>query len=157
MKHILPLILFLLIISPSFLGAITVEEKELELRLREVAKKLRCTVCQNESIWESNAELARQMKGIIRERLEQGQSPQEIENYFLSRYGDYILLKPQKRGLNWLLWAGPFVLLFLGGFLLYRTLGRWVRESQQGRSDAIPPIDESSRKRIDQELRSFRK
>lgn len=157
MKRILPLILFLLIISPSFLGAITVEEKELELRLREVAKKLRCTVCQNESIWESNAELARQMKGIIRERLEQGQSPQEIENYFLSRYGDYILLKPQKKGLNWLLWAGPFVLLFLGGFLLYRTLGRWVRESQQGRSDAIPPIDESSRKRIDQELRSFRK
>lgn len=157
MKHILPLILFLLIISPSFLGAITVEEKELELRLREVAKKLRCTVCQNESIWESNAELARQMKGIIRERLEQGQSPQEIENYFLSRYGDYILLKPQKKGLNWLLWAGPFVLLFLGGFLLYRTLGRWVRESQQGTSDAIPPIDESSRKRIDQELRSFRK
>ena len=157
MKRILPLIFFLLILSPSFLGAITVEEKELELKLRAVAKKLRCTVCQNESIWESNAELARQMKGIIREKLEQGQSSQEIENYFLSRYGDYILLKPQKKGLNWLLWGGPFVLLFFGGMMLYRTLGRWVRENQQGASDVIPPIDESSRKRIDQELRSFRK
>jgi len=157
MKPIIPLMFFLLMISPTFLGATVVEEKELELKLRAVAKTLRCAVCQNESIWESNAELARQMKGIIREKLEQGQSSQEIENYFLSRYGDYILLKPQKKGLNWLLWGGPFVLLFVGGIMLYRTLGRWVHENQQRASDVIPPIDESSRQRIDQELRSFRK
>ncbi len=142
----------------SVATAATVDEQELDRQTREIAKTLRCAICQTESVWESNAELARQMRQVIRERLAQGQSPDEIRAYFLSRYGDYILLEPRKSGWNWLLWAGPFVLLLIGAVLLYRTLGRWVRQSTSMRTeDALPPIDDLQRLRIEQELRSLEK
>ena len=109
----------------------TVDQDALETKVREVALTLRCVVCQSESLWESRSETARQMREIIRERLVQGQSPDEVRAYFLSRYGDYILLAPRKSGLNWLLWAGPFVALMLGGIFLYRTLRRWVAQTAE--------------------------
>lgn len=131
------------------------DETDLDARTREVAKTLRCTVCQNESIWDSKAELARQMREVVRERLEQGQSPEEIRAYFQSRYGDYILLEPRKSGLNWLLWAGPFALLGVGGILLYRSLRRWVAQTPATRVGNLPPLDEAQKKRIEKELKSF--
>lgn len=157
MIWILPIFTVWFFVFPSFSSGEMVDEKELDLQVKEVSKTLRCAVCQNESIWESNAELARQMREVVRERLKQGESPQEIRAYFLSRYGDYILLKPQKKGLNWLIWGGPFLLLLIGGVILFRTLGRWVKETKREETDDVPSIDESSRKRIDEELRSFRK
>jgi cytochrome c-type biogenesis protein CcmH len=157
MKKALFIVTLLLITQSTVSMAKAVEEEALDLKVREVAKTLRCTVCQNESIWESNALLARQMRELIRERLMEGQSPEEIRAYFLSRYGDYILLEPRKHGLNWLLWGGPFLLLLFGGIMLYRTLARWVRETPKVQSDEIPPLDESSRRRIEQELRSLGK
>jgi cytochrome c-type biogenesis protein CcmH len=150
-----PLILFFVLTSLSTGWGVTVEEAPLEVQLREVAKTLRCAVCQSESIWESNAGLAKQMREVIRERLEKGQSPDEIRAYFVSRYGDYILLKPQKRGMNWILWVGPFVLLLVGGISLYRTLSRWVTRTASEESQELPPISEQERKRIEQELHSL--
>ncbi len=157
MIRILPILTVWFLAFPSFSWGEVVEEKELDLQVKEVAKTLRCAVCQNESIWESNAELAKQMREVVRERLKQGESPKEIQAYFLSRYGDYILLKPQKKGLNWLIWGGPFILLLIGGVILFRTLGRWVKETKREETDDVPSIDESSRKRIEEELRSYRK
>ena len=156
MIWILPFIISLSLTFPVVSIGNVIDEKEIDLQVKELAKTLRCAVCQNESIWESNAELAKQMRAIIRERLEKGETPEEIRAYFLSRYGDYILLKPQKKGLNWLIWGGPFLLLFIGGVILYRTLGKWVKETQKEKPEVLPSIDESSRKRIDQELRKFR-
>jgi cytochrome c-type biogenesis protein CcmH len=140
--------------TPPSVMAATVEEEEIELKMREIAKTLRCAVCQSESVWESNAGLARQMREVIRERLAQGQSPEEIRAYFLSRYGDYILLAPRKSGLNWLLWAGPFVLLAVGGFWLYRTLLRWVARSAATEREELLPINDRLRQRVEEELRS---
>jgi len=156
MIWIIPFIISLSLTFPVVSIGNVIDEKEIDLQVKELAKTLRCAVCQNESIWESNAELAKQMRAIIRERLENGETPEEIRAYFLSRYGDYILLKPQKKGLNWLIWGGPFLLLFIGGVILYRTLGKWVRATQKEKPEVLPSIDESSRKRIDQELRKFR-
>ncbi len=150
---ILPLIL-LAAISLSQSMAATVQEEQIDLRMRDIAKTLRCTICQNESIWESQAELAHQMRDIIKERLIKGESPDQIRAYFLSRYGDYILLAPQKSGLNWLLWAGPFVLLAGGGVFLYRTLSRWVAQAAEEKQEAPPPIDDHLRKRIEAEFHS---
>jgi len=147
------LILPLLILSNTASSA-PVEEKDIDLQLRDIAKTLRCTICQNESIWESQAELAQQMRDLIREKLQQGETPDQIRAYFLSRYGDYILLTPRKRGLNWLLWAGPFVLLGGGGIFLYRTISRWVAQAQAVKQDSPAPIDDRLRKRIEAELRS---
>ncbi|MBI3595901.1 MAG: cytochrome c-type biogenesis protein CcmH [Nitrospirae bacterium] len=150
---ILPLSLLLSSLTPTVLGA-TVEEQQIDLQVREIAKTLRCTICQNESIWESQAELAQQMRDLIRERLLKGESPDQIRAYFLSRYGDYILLTPQKSGMNWILWAGPFVLLAGGGILLYRTVSRWVAQTAAAKQDDLPPIDDRLRKRIEEELHS---
>lgn len=146
---------FLLAGAPrSEVVAATVEEQQIELQVRDIAKTLRCAVCQNESVWESRAPLAQQMRDIIRERLVRGESAKEIRAYFLSRYGDYILLSPRKSGLNWLLWAGPFVLLSVGGLFLTWTLSRWVAQAAATKQDAPLPIDDRLRKRIEDELRS---
>ncbi|HET6465996.1 MAG TPA: cytochrome c-type biogenesis protein [Nitrospiria bacterium] len=150
---ILPLIFTLSSLALTAFGD-TVEEQQIDLQVREVAKTLRCTICQNESIWESQAELAQQMRDLIKERLLKGESPDQVRAYFLSRYGDYILLTPQKSGMNWILWAGPFVLLAGGGALLYRTVSRWVAQTAAAKQGVPPPIDDRLRKRIEEELHS---
>jgi cytochrome c-type biogenesis protein CcmH len=136
----------------SFAVASTVDETELDIQTREVAKTLRCTVCQTESIWESGSPFARQVREHVRERLQQGQSPEEIRAYFLSRYGDYILMQPPTRGVNWIVWLGPFALLLVGGALLYRMLNRWVTRTPV--PPVVEPLDEPSRRRIERELHS---
>ena len=146
--------LLFLALLPSAGFSATIEEEQIELKMREIAKTLRCTVCQNESIWESQAPLAQQMRDLVKERLMKGESPDQIRAYFLSRYGDYILLAPQKSGLNWLLWAGPFVLLAGGGLFLYRTLARWVAQATAEKQEAPPPIDGRLRQRIEAERHS---
>ena len=157
MKKIVIIALLSLLTTSSLSIAVTIEEQDLDVKAREIAKTLRCAVCQTESVWESNAELARQMHQLIREKLAQGQLPEEIKAYFLSRYGDYILLEPRKSGMNWILWVGPFVLLAIGGILLYRTLGRWVAQTTSMKSEETLPIDDFHRQRIEQELRSLEK
>jgi cytochrome c-type biogenesis protein CcmH len=157
MKNLGVVLLFVLLLSPSFSIAETTNEELLDTQTREIAKTLRCAVCQSESVWESNAELARQMRQLIRERLAQGQSSGEIRAYFLSRYGDYILMEPRKTGLNWVLWVGPFILLGIGALLLYRTVSRWVAQTSSIKPEDSSPIDELHRQRIDQELHSLEK
>jgi cytochrome c-type biogenesis protein CcmH len=148
-------LIFLIVLIPSsHARAGTVQEDPLESQVREVAKTLRCAVCQSESLWESHAELDQQMRQVIRQRLAGGESPEEVRAYFLSRYGDYILLKPTKRGLNLILWAGPFILLAAGGFFLYRTLTGWVAVSSSSGPSVLPPLKEEERKRIERELTS---
>lgn len=107
MKRFIFIPLFLILFT-SLSTAETLNEDQLQERVKQVSKTLRCAVCQSESVWESNAELAIQMRDIIRERLIQGESPDQIRAYFVSRYGDFILLKPRAFGLNLLLWEGPF-------------------------------------------------
>lgn len=149
--------LFILLILPGLTLAQQADDALLQDRIKAVSKTLRCAVCQSESVWESNATLAIQMRKIVRERLIAGESPDEIRAYFVGRYGDYILLKPRVRGLNRLLWFGPFMLLSIGGFFLYRTLSRWVSKPVSATSDGGIPIDDAHRRRIEAELRSFNK
>jgi cytochrome c-type biogenesis protein CcmH len=100
------------------------DDPALESRARDLSRGLRCMVCRNESIDESNAELARDMRILVRERLVAGDSDQEVVEFIVDRYGEYALLKPTTGGANWVLWAaGPFM-LFLAlwlGFTYLRT------------------------------------
>jgi cytochrome c-type biogenesis protein CcmH len=150
------LAVLLLVLVPRPSGADAVDETRIDEGVREVAKTLRCAVCQNESVWESQAELAQQMRALIRERLMQGETPDQVKNYFYTRYGDYILLTPRKTGMNWMLWVGPFILLGLGAALLYRSLTRWVAQSHATAPAELGEIDEQTRQRIDAELRAHR-
>ena len=91
----------------------------LEQRARSLSQQLRCLVCRNESIDESNADLARDLRVLVRERLEAGDSDQEVMDFVVTRYGEYVLLKPDMTGANWLLWAsGPLTLLFAFGVVV---------------------------------------
>ncbi|WP_170357705.1 cytochrome c-type biogenesis protein [Ruegeria arenilitoris] len=112
------IVLLLLLASP--LMAVqpdeVLEDPALEARARDISTGLRCLVCRNESIDESNAELARDLRILLRERLVAGDTDEEAVAYIVDRYGEYVLLKPTTTGANLLLWlAGPAMLLIAAG------------------------------------------
>ena len=91
-------------------------------RAVRLTEQLRCLVCQNQSIAESNAELAVDLRRQVREQVASGKTDQEIIDYMVARYGDFVLYRPPVRGTTMLLWIGPALLLLLGAFLLLRIL-----------------------------------
>ncbi|GAA6207756.1 cytochrome c-type biogenesis protein CcmH [Cognatishimia sp. WU-CL00825] len=99
-------------------------DPQLEARARELSKELRCLVCRNESIDDSNADIARDLRLLVRERLVGGDSDAQVMDFIVARYGEYVLLKPQTGGSNLVLWAaGPGMLLLalgVGGMYLRR-------------------------------------
>ncbi|MGR3270648.1 cytochrome c-type biogenesis protein CcmH [Thalassococcus profundi] len=115
------------------------DDPALEARARELSKGLRCLVCQNESIDESNASLARDLRLLVRERLVAGDTDEEVIDFIVARYGEFVLLNPTTRGANWLLWAaGPAMLLLaLGiGVFYVRARAKAPAETETGLSDA---------------------
>ena len=103
--------------------ASAVADSVLEARTTAIAATLRCPVCQGESIQDSPAELAQQMRAVVRDRLRAGESPEQIKAYFVSKYGEWILLEPTMKGLNVMLWVLP-VLMAVGGLVLVGYLVR---------------------------------
>jgi cytochrome c-type biogenesis protein CcmH len=99
-----------------------------EDRTREVASELRCVVCQNLSVADSPSDLAKEMRNLVREQVEQGKSREEILAYFTSRYGEFVLLSPTRRGFNLLVWALPFLAIALGAGGVYLVARRWTRQ-----------------------------
>ncbi len=144
------MLIALCVATPHAGVAAVVEETAIDEQVRDIAKTLRCTVCQTENLWESGAPLAKQMRDAIRERVTRGESAEAIRVYFHSRYGDYIMMAPPKRGLNWLIWLAPFLLLVGGGVFLWREISGWVTRTAP-RPDT-PPLDDASRRRIRREL-----
>ena len=97
----------------------------MEARAREISKDLRCLVCRNENIDESNADLARDLRLLVRERLVAGDSNEEVIAFIVDRYGEYVLLRPTTTGANWLLWAaGPLMLLMAAAMAWAYLRGR---------------------------------
>jgi cytochrome c-type biogenesis protein CcmH len=117
----------------------------LEKRVMALAAELRCLVCQNQTIADSNAELAIDLKNQVREKLGQGMSDKDVIDYMVQRYGDFVLYRPPVKSITWLLWFGPFLLLVVGIFFLGLKLSR--RRTQV---DALP---ESEMQRAAQLLR----
>jgi cytochrome c-type biogenesis protein CcmH len=120
---ILALVLGLLV--PAGAAAVlpdeVLEDPVLEGRARDLSQLIRCLVCQNESIDTSNADLARELRILVRERLTAGDSDQEVLDFLVARYGDFVLLRPRMTPANYLLWFGPLLLLLIGlaGVVLY--------------------------------------
>ncbi len=101
-------------------------EAELDQMAAEVAAQLRCPVCRNQSVLESSSGLAREMQSVVRDRLAAGETPEEVRAYFVGRYGDWILLKPEPKGINLLVYLLPAAALLFGGVLLYYRIRRWT-------------------------------
>lgn len=95
-----------------------------EARAREISKELRCVVCQNQSIDDSDAPLAKDLRIVVREQIRMGRTNDQVIAYVSDRYGDFVLLKPPVKPTTWLLWAGPFLLLIAGAIGLIATRRR---------------------------------
>jgi len=123
---------------------------DVEDRSREIASELRCVVCQNLSVADSPSDLAKEMRGLVREQVEQGKSRQDVLDYFVSRYGEYVLLSPPKRGFNLLVWGLPFVGLLAGAYGVYVVARRWTM--QPAADSAGPPADPAYAERVRREI-----
>jgi cytochrome c-type biogenesis protein CcmH len=107
-----------------------------EARAQHLGQQLRCPVCKTESIEESDAELTRELRHIVRERILAGDSDQQVLDYLHSRYGDFILLKPPFEPLTWALWLAPPVILLLGGGLAFAVMRRRRTGEPESLSDS---------------------
>ena len=144
--------LYTFLVSPS--------KQTLDQRVHDVASQLKCLVCQGESVADSPATLSLQMRGVIRQQLQSGKSEQEVIQYFVSRYGDRILLSPPWQGFTLLAWLIPIALMFGGILLLFVVLRSWQSQSDKESIDAVRAesvdIDENElayyQQQIEQEL-----
>jgi cytochrome c-type biogenesis protein CcmH len=114
-------LLLLLVVA---LHAQAADDAALERRAQALEKELRCLVCQNQTLAESNAPLALDLRNQVRAQLAQGKSDREVIDWLVARYGDFVLYRPPFKATTLLLWAGPFVFLLGGLFLLVRFLRR---------------------------------
>ena len=111
---------------------LTPKEMLFDARVREVASQLRCPVCQGESIQDSPAELARDMRGVVRDMLMAGSTPEEVKAYFVERYGEWILLQPRPTGFNLTVYILPAVALLGGAILVLLLARKWTRVTPAG-------------------------
>lgn len=119
------------------------DDPVLEARARALSKEIRCLVCQNESIDSSNADLARDLRILVRERMTAGDSDTEVKAYLVARYGDFVLLEPPVKPSTYLLWFGPALMLLLGvgGVFFFFT--------RRGAAAAPVPLSAEERKRLE--------
>ncbi len=123
----------------------------LEQRARDISQNLRCLVCQNESIDESNASLARDLRLLVRERLMEGETDQEVLDFIVDRYGEFVLLRPQVNGVNLILWALAPISLLLS--LIFS--GTYIFNRNRSVKVAKPtPLTNEEQDKLDQILRS---
>jgi|TARA_B100000519_G_scaffold176494_1_gene165628 cytochrome c-type biogenesis protein CcmH len=125
MKNIL-LISFVLLLSPLNVFSIEPDEilsdSKLENRARNLSKGIRCLVCQNQSIDDSDSELAKDLRKIIRIKIVEGKKDKEINDFLVEKYGNFILMKPPFYSETFLLWSSPFIIVFIGFIIIFFSL-----------------------------------
>ena len=122
-----------------------------EARARELSKELRCMVCQNQSIDDSEAPLARDLRLLVRERISAGDSDRQVIDFLVARYGEFVLLKPRLNEHTLVLWLTPPLALLLGGFALWR-LGRRKANPAAGGGDSTPGLTSDEQARLERLL-----
>jgi len=141
-------LLFLSFGASSFEAQPMAEDPLVEARLLEIAQELRCLVCQNESLAASRAELAEDLRREVRTLIKKGNTDQEILDFLVSRYGDYVLYRPQVKPLTWGLWFGPALALLLGLWFL-------IGHIKQGLNNTAPSkqLSREEQERLDKILK----
>lgn len=125
------------------------DDPALEARAREITKEIRCLVCQNESIDDSNAELAKDLRVLVRERVVAGDTNEEVQQYLVERYGEFVLLRPTFTGFNLVIWfAGP-ILLVIG----LVTAAIYMRKRKPEAVAAEAPLSPEERAALDRVLK----
>jgi cytochrome c-type biogenesis protein CcmH len=144
MKRLLALLLLALAVASGWAKEAEplADDPVVEQRLINIAEEMRCLVCQNESLAASRADLAVDLRKELREQIRLGRSDDEIRDFMVSRYGDFVLYRPRVKPVTWLLWIGPFVLM-IGGIVVLR--GYLRRRSRATAQAATLSQDEASR------------
>lgn len=137
----------------AWLGAAPAVSPEDQVHL--LAAELRCPVCQNLSVGDSPSEMANQMRELIREKLQQGESPDQIRAYFVSRYGEWILLAPKRQGFNWVAWLLPFGAILMGVGVIGWVVRRGAARSRASRKEEPQPLDAQYARRLEAELKEW--
>jgi cytochrome c-type biogenesis protein CcmH len=127
------------------------EDPELEKRLTNLGKELRCLVCQNETLADSQADLAQDLRAQIREQMKAGKSDKEIVRYLTDRYGQFVLYRPLVTPTTYLLWFGPFIFLLGGLAILYR----YVKHRRELIAES--PLSDEQRRRVEEILKEREK
>jgi cytochrome c-type biogenesis protein CcmH len=144
LKFVLSLVTLIVLTLPAH--AVRPDEMladpNLEARARDIGKELRCLVCRNQSIDDSDADLAHDLRVLVRQRLTAGDTNQQVVDYIVSRYGDYVLLKPPFEVATWLLWGGPGLILLFGLW----GIGRYMR--RQSGLTGPPPLTPEEQRRL---------
>jgi len=120
-----------LILSLALLIAFQVNADTLEDQIAEISGELMCPVCEGQSVAESNAQLARDMRAVIKTKLLEGKSKEEIIDYFVSSYGETILASPPPRGFSVILWLLPVLSVLIGGAIILRTVYSYKVEEKE--------------------------
>ncbi|MBZ8133927.1 cytochrome c-type biogenesis protein [Afifella sp. IM 167] len=106
------------------------QDPNLEARARKLSEGLRCLVCQNQSIDDSNADLARDLRVLVRERIKAGDSDEQVKDYLVDRYGEFVLLRPVFDWTNLLLWGTPLIVLVIGGIVMAMRFRRTAASAE---------------------------
>jgi cytochrome c-type biogenesis protein CcmH len=122
-----------------------------DLRIKKLETELRCLVCQNQTLADSNADLADDLRREVRALAQAGKSDDEIKAYLVARYGDFVLYSPPVKSTTWLLWGGPFALLFGGAIVWWTVLQRRGRIAAAPASEYDPDAEARARKRLDKD------
>lgn len=157
---ILKNLLYIIILIIFYLG-LTVKSpvaEGIDDQVREISHALMCPVCRGQTVDESNSELAKDMREVIKRKLQQGESKEEIMAYFVERYGERILGAPPVKGTNWLIWLLPGIALMAGGTGIAVFLRRSKGEKKEFGGSSEEPIVQTEREyadRLEKELKEF--
>lgn len=127
--------------APNARDSVLLEATDLEALARDVAAQLRCPVCQGLSVQDSPTEMARDMKDLIRDQLAEGRSPEEVREYFVERYGEWVLLEPRPAGVNLAVYVLPVLGLVVGAGVVARSVRRWTLNAPDSFDDEGDGLD----------------
>ena len=149
--QLLAVLMFLAALAPDAGFAVepdeVLEDPALEARAREISKELRCIVCQSENIDDSNAPLAKDLRLLVRERLIEGDTNEQVIEFVVARYGDYVLLKPPVQQNTLLLWRAPVLFALIAGGVFFMVVSRRTKTTAPTR------LTEQEQREIDEILR----
>ncbi len=148
----LSLILMVVLANPVLAitvgSALDFDSPEKEALYRQLLMDLRCTVCQNQSLVDSNAPLARDLRRLTYQKVQEGADRESIHAFMVARYGDFVLYKPPLRSSTWLLWFGPLLFVLLGGLILWRVMVHY-----RNGAEASAVISPQARERLSELMR----
>jgi cytochrome c-type biogenesis protein CcmH len=127
MIKVLLLVVMAVVLTPAYAGPVVTYDfasEEQEALFNKLSNELRCLVCQNQAISDSNADLAKDLRDEIYGMLQQGKGEEEIVEFMVARYGDFVLYRPPMKPATWLLWFGPAIVLVVGFFIVMRIVSK---------------------------------